>query len=238
MAGRYGKAAAVGSDGLSARLIALQPKKADGYVLRAMVQRKAGEYAAAQASLEKTYVRAPISGTIVSLPAHQGDFVSPGTVVAIISNPGALQVESYVTSADAKTLAVGGKATIDGATPGTIVFIAPALDPLVGKIQVKVSPTGSQASLTDGSTVTVMLDRTGAKAATKSAISIPIAAAKMTPTGAVVFTVASSTLVAHPITLGAIQGGQVEVTEGITLQMDIVVDARGLSEGQVVAIDQ
>ncbi len=37
----------------AARLIALQPKKADGYVLRAMVQRKAGEYAAAQASLEK-----------------------------------------------------------------------------------------------------------------------------------------------------------------------------------------
>jgi len=197
-----------------------------------------GGLRAAQASLEKTYVRAPISGTIVSLPVNRGDFVSPGTVVAIISNPGALQVESYVTSADAKTLSVGGKATIDGTIPGTVVFIAPALDPLVGKIQVKVSPTGSQAALTDGSTVTVALDRAGAKAAVKNTISIPIAAAKMTPAGAVVFSVASSTLVAHPIVLGAIQGGQVEVTEGLTLSMDIVADARGLSEGQVVTIDQ
>lgn len=199
-----------------------------------------GGLRAAQANLEKTYVRAPISGTIVSLPVNRGDFVAPGTVVAIISNPGALQVESYITAGDAKTLAVGGKATIEGTIPGTVVFIAPALDPLTGKIQVKVSPTGSQSSLTDGSTVTVTLDRvaTGAKASVKTAISIPIAAAKMTPAGPVVFTVASSTLVAHPITFGAIVGGQVEVTEGLTLQMDIVVDARGLFEGQVVAIDQ
>lgn len=196
-----------------------------------------GGLRAAQANLEKTYVRAPISGTIVSLPLNRGDFVAPGTMVAVISNPGALQVESYVTSADAKTLSVGGKATIEGTTPGTIVFIAPALDPTTGKIQVKVSPTGSEAKLTDGSTVTVELERAGAKAAAKSTLSIPIAAAKITPQGPVVFTVASSTLVAHPITFGAITGEQVEVTQGLSLDMDIVVDARGLSDGQVVVVD-
>ncbi len=196
-----------------------------------------GGLRAAQAALEKTYVRAPISGTIVSLPVNRGDFISAGTMVAIISNPGALQVEAYVTSADAKTLSVGGTATIDKTVPGTIVFIAPALDPLTGKIQVKVSPTGGQGSLTDGSTVAVALERISATKAASSAISIPIAAAKMTPQGAVAFTVASSTLVAHPLTLGAIQGGQVEVREGISLDMDIVADARGLSEGQVVVVD-
>lgn len=198
-----------------------------------------GGLRAAQAALEKTYVRAPISGTIVSLPVNRGDFISPGTMVAVISNPGALQVESYVTAADAKTLRVGGKATIEGGTPGTVTFIAPALDPTTGKIQVKVSPTGSQGALTDGSTVAVMLERlsTGTKAAAKNAISIPIAAAKITPQGPVVFTVASSTLVSHAITFGAIVGGQVTVIQGLTPDMDIVVDARGLSEGQVVVVD-
>ena len=197
-----------------------------------------GGLRAAQAALEKTYVRAPISGTIVSLPVHRGDFVSPGAMVAVISNPGALQIESYVTSADAKTLQVGGKAAIEGGTPGTITFIAPALDPTTGKIQVKISPTGSQGALTDGSTVSVTLDRlsAGKKGAAKSAISIPIAAAKMTPQGPVVFTVASSTLVSHPVTFGAIVGGQVEVAKGLTPDMDIVVDARGLSEGQEVEV--
>ena len=90
----------------------------------------------------------------------------------------------------------------------------------------------------DGSTVSVLLERSGGtKAASKGALSIPIAAAKMTPQGPVAFTVASSTLVAHPITLGAIQGGQVEVASGLSADMDIVVDARGLSEGQKVAVD-
>ena len=196
-----------------------------------------GGLRAAQAALEKTYVRAPISGTIVSLPVNRGDFVAPGAMVAIISNPGALQVESYVTSADAKTLSIGGKATIEGTIAGTIVFIAPALDPLSGKIQVKVSPTDGQGSLTDGSTVSVTLDRAASRAAVKNTVSIPIAAAKMTPQGAVAFTVASSTLVAHPITLGNIQGGQVEVVQGLSFDMDIVVDARGLSDGEVVVVD-
>lgn len=196
-----------------------------------------GGLRAAQAALEKTYVRAPISGTIVSLPVNRGDFVSPGTVVAIISNPGALQVESYVTAQDAKTLSVGGKATIEGTLSGTIVFIAPALDPLTGKIQVKVSPTQSQSALTDGSTVTVALERADSKLPAKDTITIPIAAAKMTPQGPVVFTVASSTLVSHPITFGAIRGGQVEVIQGLSLTMDIVADARGLSDGQMVVID-
>jgi multidrug efflux pump subunit AcrA (membrane-fusion protein) len=119
------------------------------------------------------------------------------------------------------------------------VFIAPALDPTTGKIQVKVSPTQSQTSLVDGSTVTVTLDRasSGAKAAAKNTLSIPIAAAKITPQGPVVFTVASSTLVSHPVTFGNILGGQVEITAGLTADMDIVVDARGLSEGQVVVVD-
>jgi hypothetical protein len=51
-----------------------------------------------------------------------------------------------------------------------------------------------------------------------------------------VFTVASSTLVAHPVVFGDIAGGQVEVTQGLSLDMDIVVDARGLSEGQAVVV--
>ncbi|MDB5225278.1 MAG: hypothetical protein JWL87_230 [Candidatus Adlerbacteria bacterium] len=200
-----------------------------------------GGLRAAQASLEKTYVRAPISGTIVSLPVHLGDNISPGAQVAIISNPGALQIEAYVTPQDAKTLAVGGKATVEGTIPATIVFVAPALDPTTGKIQVKLGFSGDASALSDGSSVSVTLNRSAAgatqKATQKSVPTIPIAAAKITPEGPVVFTVASSTLVAHPVTFGAIVGGQVAITLGLTLDMDIVIDARGLSEGQQVVVD-
>jgi len=66
---------------------------------------------------------------------------------------------------------------------------------------------------------------------------IPIAAAKITPKGPVVFTVSSSTLTAIPITLGTILGDQVTVLSGLTSDADIVTDARGLSTGEVVVVD-
>ena len=209
---------------------------------QANVKSALGALNAAQANLEKAIVRSPISGTIVSLSVTQGDYVSAFSPVAVISNPGALEVDTYVTSDDAKTLAIGGKALIDGATNGTIVFIAPALDPMTGKIEVKIGITGSQSALTDGSTVTVALNRststvTASGAVTTASITIPIAAAKITPTGPIVFTVSSSTLVAVPVVFGDITGSQVVIKSGITPETDIVTDARGLSDGEVVIVD-
>jgi RND family efflux transporter MFP subunit len=201
-----------------------------------------GALNAAKANLEKTIVRSPISGTIVSLAITQGDFVSAFSQVADVSNPSALEIVTYVTPDDAKTIAVGGKALIDGSTKGVIVSIAPALDPTTNKIQVKVGITGSQSALTDGDTVTVSLDRvnttSNAKTPKSTAIVIPIIAAKITPEGPVVFSVnASSTLVAMPITLGPILGDQVTVTSGLSSDTAIVTDARGLSDGQQVIVD-
>ena len=98
---------------------------------------------AAEANLEKTIIRSPISGTIVSLPITQGGFVSSFAQVAQVSNPGALEIDAYVTADDAKTIAVGGKAVISGTVQGVIVSIAPAIDPTTGKILVKVGIVGS-----------------------------------------------------------------------------------------------
>ncbi len=199
-----------------------------------------GSLNAARATLEKTIIRSPISGTIVSLPVTRGDYVAAFSQVAVVSNPGALYVEIQVTQDEASTLAVGNTATINGAVPGVITFIAPALDPTTGKIQVKVGLTGDTGSLTSGQAVTLSLARTVA-APTKDKVkqlTIPIVAAKILPTGPVVFTVsASSTLVAQPIVLGAILGDQVVLASGVTPEVPIVSDARGLSQGQTVIVD-
>ncbi len=206
---------------------------------QASVKSAQGALNAAQSSLEKTIIRSPISGTIVSLPVTQGDFVSAFSPVAQVSNPGALYIEVNVTSDDAKTLAVGNVATIDGSVPGVITFVAPALDPSTGKIEVKVGVTGSQGSLTDGETVSLSLNRaTVAPVVANSTITIPIVAVKITPMGAAVFQVsASSTLTSTPIQLGAILGDRVVVPSGLSPTMQIVTDARGLSVGETVVVD-
>jgi len=196
-----------------------------------------GTLAAANASLEKTIIRSPISGTIVSLPVTQGDYVTTYSPVAIVSNPGALYVDAQVTSDDAQTIAVGNAATVEGTVAGTITFVAPALDPSTGKIEVKVGLTGDQGSLTDGEAVSLSLTRNKvAQTTTGTMITIPIVAVKITPDGPVVFTLStSSALVAQPITLGAILGNRV-IISGISTDTQIITDARGHSAGETVVV--
>jgi RND family efflux transporter MFP subunit len=209
---------------------------------QAAVQEALGALDSAESSLEKTIIRSPISGTIVSLPITQGDFVSSFSQVAEVSNPSALEVDTYVTPDDAQTIAVGGKTTINGNVQGVIVSIAPALDPTTGKILVKVGIVGNQNQLTDGDTVTVTLARATTPSpnetnTTAAGIVIPINALNITPEGPVVFAVSSSTLVSIPVVLGTILGDQITIVSGLTPENDIVTDARGLSNGQVVVVN-
>jgi RND family efflux transporter MFP subunit len=199
-----------------------------------------GSLNAAKAALEKTIIRSPITGTIVSLPITRGDYVPSFAQVAVVSNPGALYVELQVTQDEARTLAVGNAATINGTQSGVITFVAPALDPTTGKIQVKVGLTGAAGSLTAGQAVALSLSRSvnATTQKTLKQVTIPIVAAKILPTGPVVFTVSgSSTLMAQPVVLGAILGDQVVVTSNLSLDLPIVADARGLSAGQTVMVD-
>jgi HlyD family secretion protein len=211
---------------------------------KAQIKVAQGALDAARATLEKTVVRSPISGTIVSLPVTKGDFVSMSSPVATISNPQALTIKVYVTPDDAKTIAVGSKVTIGDSTQGVV---APALDPTTNKIEVDIGIVGDQSALTDGETVTVSIDRgtPGAggtkKPTTPTAITIPIIATKITPQGAVVFSVENNnqvnTLMAHPVSLGAIVGDRVVVTSGLTADQIIVTDARGLADKETVSVD-
>ena len=219
----------------------------DVAVAQANVQTTLGALDAAKASLAKTIIRSPISGTIIDLPVTNGDYVNSFAEVAEISNPSALKLVAYVTAADAQTLAVGNKAVVDGTVSGVITQVAPAIDPSTGTIEVDVGLTGDTSSLTDGDSVTVDLDRTSTAAtastttaATSTQNIIPIVALKITPTGPVVFTVdaKTKTLVSHSVTIGSILGDNIVVTSGLTPGMAIVTDARGLTAGENVTVKQ
>lgn len=210
----------------------------------AQVKQALGNYQAALARLEKTIVRSPISGTLNSLSIKTGDYISPYTEIAVVSNNGALEVVTYVTDEDKRQLTVGAKVTIEGGATGVITKIAQALDPRTKKIEVRIGITSGAQALVNGQSVRVSTSRTTVVEVTKSQkIEIPLAALKITPQGSYVFTVEESTstpktgtLVAHKVTEGALLGERVQVLDGITYDMVIVTDARGLKEGGVVTI--
>ena len=123
------------------------------------------------------------------------------------------------------------------------MFIAPALGSDDRQDRSEDRHFGESSALADGDTVTVALTRSTVpverflRASNDHTAHHSHIAAKITPKGPVVFTVSSSTLVANPVVFGAITGDQVVIVSGVTPEMDIVTDARGLSDGETVIVD-
>ncbi len=195
---------------------------------------------AAESRLESTIIRSPISGTVNSISVQTGDIIPPFGDVAVVSNNGALEVIAYATLEDLNALKVGSKVEIEGNVQGVITRIAHAIDPKTKKIEIRIGILGSQTALINGQSVRIDAMRAHIVATTKNKnIQIPLSALKITPLGSQVFTVnSSSTLVAHPVKEGKLMGDQIEIVEGLTRDMEIVTDARGLKEGQTITLSK
>ncbi len=215
----------------------------------AQVKSALGNYQAALSRLEKTIVRSPISGTLNSLSVETGDYVSPYSEIGVVSNNGALEILAYGTEEDARQIEVGTKVTIEGGATGVVTKVAQALDPRTKKIEVRIGITSGAKSLVNGQSTRVSITRPNAVIqSTTSKIEIPISALKITPQGSFVFTVDiqnstttsvhEGTLVAHKVTEGALLGEKIQILEGVTSDMVIVTDARGLKEGKTVTIKE
>lgn len=192
----------------------------------------------AEVNLEKTIIRSPINGTINSFSLEQGDYVTAFQVVAIVSNNGALEIRAYITEDDAREIQVGAQATIDGRLSGIVTRVAPALDPLTKKIEVRIGIVSGANTLLNGQSVRVDIERTASKLNPNQKITVPISAIKITADGPMVFTVEGGVLKEHPVTEGALLGDSIELLSGATPDMVIVTDARGLKDGDSVITKQ
>lgn len=206
----------------------------------AQVKQALGAYNGALSRLEKTIVRSPISGTLNSLAIQTGDYVTQFSEVAVVSNNGALEVLSYVTEDDAKRIQVGSDVLIDSKVKGVITSIAPALDPRTKKIEVRIGIKDNSSALTNGQSVRIVITKNiSVRSVTTNEIKIPIAALKLTPNGAFVFTVTgSSTLEAIKVQEGAILGEEIQIISGLSGDEVIVTDARGLKAGMKVTVEE
>ena len=207
-----------------------------------------GGYQAALSRLEKTIVRSPITGTLNSLSIETGDYVGQSTPVAVVSNNGALEIVTYISEDDAHRVTVGSAVNIynsnDGIIKGIVIRQASAIDPVTKKIELRVGIVGEKSTLINGESVrleVVSIDAIAKKPASKTytftKIKIPLSAIKITPRGSYVFTVSStSSLISIPVVAGALLGENIQIESGLTREMSIVRDARGLKEGQIVEL--
>lgn len=211
-----------------------------GSASSAQIKIALGSLRAAQASYEKTIVRTPIRGVVNALYLKAGEYTNQGSPAAVIANNNALEITTALSTDDADMIEIGEQVSIDDKVSAIVTAIAPAIDPINGKKEVKLS-VSDDTKLTNGSTVSIEFKRNAESANTNTTqeIIVPLSALKITASGPLAFTVSSEgILVAQPVVLGEILGDMVEVQEGLTNDSLIVVDARGLKEGEKVEVTQ
>lgn len=209
----------------------------DASAAAAQVKIALGALSAAKANYEKTIVRSPIFGTVNALYLKEGDYVNPSQPAAIIANNNGFEITTAVAENESAKLSVGDTVSIEGDATGTITAIAPAVDPQSGKVTLKIG-IENPGTLINGSTVSITFtQKSNNESSSTSVFNIPLTALKITASGPVAFEVSpEETLTAVPVTLGMVTGDFVAVTGGLTADMEIVTDARGLKAGERVTI--
>lgn len=205
-----------------------------------------------KAQLAKTVISSPITGKISNLPLREGELASPGMLLAtVIGSDTGLEIKAYVSGDDLSRVEVGAPVVIQSQTQsikGIISNVAPGVDSITKKAEVDVDVLNPETSgLVIGNTVTVAISPLNQPAQTPASTDsntvrsntyiLPIQDVKIVPGAAYVFTVdADSKIKRNDVTLGQIQGDFIEITSGITDDMNIVTPVYELDPGQQVKV--
>jgi len=199
----------------------------------AQLKQALGSLRAAQANLAKTILRSPISGTVNSLSVQSGDFISSFKNVAIVANNSALEIVTFVGDIERDALSVGDKVVIENNYEGTITQIAPAVDSVTRKTEVRIATENT--NIKNGDTVKVT-NHNDNDTNTLKDIRVPLSAVKFEIEDGSIFMIRDGKLESLPVKLGSISGNSVVILEGLSASDEFVVDARGLLAGASVEV--
>lgn len=144
--------------------------------LEAAVASARAGVAAAQAEADRSNVKAPIDGTIDTVPFQVGQAVQIGSEIAVVVDPDPMLAVGQVSEARRSSLEVGQAADvrfIDGSrVAGTVDFVGLSADKATRTYPVEASIANADAAIADGVTceMTVMLEPVEAAAVPRSAL--------------------------------------------------------------------
>ncbi len=186
-----------------------------------------------KATLAKTSIVAPISGTISQISANVGELATPGQLIASIVNPNALQVKTYASENDLSKINLGDTAQIDGGAAGIVSNISPAINAQTKKAEVIVAITkNAKIPIVVGQNASVKINP---KNAAGGGFLLPIHAVQFTDNGNFVFIIDSRNIIqALPVQTGDLIGENIEIAGGLKSDDKIVASVRGLKEGDTI----
>ncbi len=207
------------------------------------------EEAFAQAELARARLRdatiiAPINGIVTDVKARVGAAVGPAASVLTLIPPD-MQVLVQADESQLAQLQVGQSANLSvesfpkEAFTGTIKGIAPVLDPRTRSIAVQIDVADPQGKLKPGMFAQLAI-QTGQRAGTlmvpKEAVLRVGSVDPTAPVQSVVYTVAESRVHKQVVSLGASDGKNVEIVQGVQEGNDLVLNPRAdFLEGELIS---
>lgn len=196
--------------------------------------------ASARAQLAKTTIRAEVAGTVLTRNAEPGDLVQPGRVLFEIARDGDTEVLVPLDEKNLEVLAVGQAAMCVADAyparpfPARVNFIAPAIDPQRGTVDVRLAVDPAPGFLRQDMTVSVNVE-TGRRA---RAIVVPNDALASTDgSHSELWLVADGRATRRKVALGLRGLAQTEVTAGLQAGDWVLADARArLTPGERVRV--
>ncbi|MEX5746388.1 efflux RND transporter periplasmic adaptor subunit [Massilia sp. X63] len=196
--------------------------------------------ASARAQLAKTTIRAEVAGTVLTRNAEPGDLVQPGRVLFEIARDGDTEVLVPLDEKNLEVLAVGQSAMCVADAyparpfPARVNFIAPAIDPQRGTVDVRLAVDPAPGFLRQDMTVSVNVE-TGRRA---SAIVVPNDALASTDgSHSELWLIADGRATRRKVALGLRGLAQTEVTAGLQAGDWVLADARArLTPGERVRV--
>lgn len=231
--------AASAVDTARAQLLAQAPGGTEHNAARARVEQARAQLANAKARAAQLTLTAPAAGTVLTRKAEPGDVASAGKVLLEIADAGETRIHATVDEKNLRLLATGQKARgVADAFPNQafdaeLYYLAPAVDPLRGTVEIRFRVARPPAFLRPDMTVSVETV-TGHK---DSTLVLPAEAVRE-PASAKPWVLLATDGIArrNDVSLGLAGIGRVEILNGIGEGDQAILPAAGALDGDKVRI--
>lgn len=197
----------------------------------------------AQVDLDKSILRSPVDGIVDRLLVDRGEYVTPGTPVAVVVQVDRLKALVEVPEKDIQYLKLGQPVQVipasiggpDGqALPGEVIHVAYKADPVTRTFVAKVAVDNPEGRLRPGMILRVVL----ARRSLNQVVSVPLAAVMEREGGKVVLVEQDGVARLRPVVAGGVVGDRLVILSGLTPGERLIVRGQQLvADGAKVRVD-
>ncbi|HCC58205.1 MAG TPA: efflux RND transporter periplasmic adaptor subunit [Solibacterales bacterium] len=199
-----------------------------------------GKFQAAQAQLQYSQIRSPISGVIADRAIFAGEMAAAGSALLTVMDISSVIARLNIPQAQAAFIKRGQSATVaatdsDIQVVGRVTVVSPAVDPQTTTVEVWVQAPNPGERLRPGGTVKVAIQA----GVVTNAIVVPAAAILPAQEGgsAVMVVGADSLAHEHKVEIGVRDGDKVQILSGVDAAMRVVTEGGvGLAGGAKVEV--